>query len=160
MKKLVLDSDAMIKLAKSGILIQSGQYWLISREVYHETVTEGKKRFYEDAFVIDALIKNKKIQVKQAKKSFAVEGIGKGECSALSLFFQEKVAAIVSDDRRFLRHLEDIQVPYVIPSDIIVALVETKEISKENGIQALQALKELISKENFERAITRLGGKL
>jgi len=59
MNTIVLDSDALIKLTKAGCLgkILGTIDCFISNKVYEETVINGMKRFYEDAFQIDKLVR-------------------------------------------------------------------------------------------------------
>lgn len=159
MNKIVFDSDGLIKLIRSGIFTKLNQKCIISEQVYEETVIEGKKRLYEDAFEIEHLVKEENIIVKKVNKLLEMEGLGKGELSAYALFNKIKADAIVSDDKRFLRLLDEEKIPFIIPTEIIVALVETKKLKNKEGLEAIIKIKELVSKESYESAINALGGK-
>ena len=60
MSKIVFDSDGLIKMAKSGVLEVTFECFdsYISQEVFDEAVTEGKTFQFEDANVIEELIKS------------------------------------------------------------------------------------------------------
>ena len=95
MNTIVLDSDALIKLTKAGCLekILSTIDCFISNKVYEETVIDGMKRFYEDAFQIDKLVRTGKLKIEETRNNEMAQNIlkgsklGEGENSALHLFF-------------------------------------------------------------------------
>ena len=70
MYKFVIDSDALIKLTKTGLLEQVCRHYncAITSEVKEESVDEGKKRFYKDALKIEELIGKKLLKVIELKK--------------------------------------------------------------------------------------------
>jgi len=59
MYNFIFDSDALIKLTHSELIIKICENYgcFITDKVKEETVDEGKKRFYPDAEIIDNLIK-------------------------------------------------------------------------------------------------------
>ena len=91
MNTIVLGSDALIKLTKAGCLekILGTIDCSISREVYEETVISGMKKFYEDAFQIDRLVREGKLKIEETRNNEMAQNIlegsklGKGESSAL-----------------------------------------------------------------------------
>ena len=95
MNTIVLDSDALIKLTKAGCLgkILGTIDCFISNKVYEETVIDGMKRFYEDAFQIDKLVRTGKLKIEETRNNEMAQNIlkgsklGEGENSALHLFF-------------------------------------------------------------------------
>ncbi len=159
MSKIVFDADGLIKLARAGIVDLIKQDCIISQEVFEEAVTEGKKRMYEDAFEIERLVKQRKIRVVKTSNIKEIPGLGTGELSALALYLQTKSKAIVSDDRRFLDILAEEGIPFIIPTEVIVALALNKTISRKQGLNALLRIKEFVSKDNYESALQALGGK-
>ena len=159
MKKIVFDSDGLIKLVKSGIFNMIQQECFISEEVYEEAVISGKKGFHDDAHQIEQYIQEKRIKVKNAERIKDMHGLGKGEISALALFETIRADAIVSDDAKFLALLEQERIPFVVPTEVIVALVIHKHITEIQGVEALYKIKKLVRKENYESALLALGGK-
>ena len=159
MSKIVLDTDALIKVVRSGAFAFIHHKCFISEEVYEEAVTEGKKRFYEDSYLIESLIEDGKMKVMKADMIESIHGLGKGELSTLALFRQIKADVIISDDRKFLDMLEAQNTPFIVPTECIVSLVNTKKMTHKQGINALESIKYLVRKENYTRAIEALGGK-
>ncbi|MCX6708819.1 MAG: hypothetical protein NTW67_04215 [Candidatus Woesearchaeota archaeon] len=160
MSKIVFDTDGLIKLVRSGIFQQIRHDCIISERVYEEAVVAGKKRLYGDAYQIERFIHEGKIQVRKVRVKTAIPGLGKGELSAMDCFKQINADVIVSDDRKFLSVLEEKGIPFVVPTECIVALVAAKKIQEKEGLEALENIKEFVSKENYERAVEALGGKL
>lgn len=159
MKKLVFDSDGLIKLVKSEVFNKIKHSCFISEEVYKETVTAGKEGFYTDAQEIEQFVMQKRIKVRMVDIKEDVYGLGKGEQSALALFRVIKADALVSDDRRFLTFLDEQNIPFLLPSEVIVALALRKYITKEEGIEALNKIRKLIRNQNYESALFALGGQ-
>ena len=159
MLKIVFDADGLIKLAHTGILAKVNERCLISNQVFNETVVEGKKRLYPDALIIEDLIKQQKMIVQKVivKK---IEGYGIGEISTLTLFMKEKADVIVSDDRKFLVYLDNLDVPFIIPTEFIVGLAMSNRITKEDGREALKNIKSFVRLEQYTQALHTLGGKI
>lgn len=153
MRKVVLDADGLIKLTKADILEKIVEILNcnISQEVFTESVEEGKKLLFEDAFKIEELIQNKKIKVHATeKKEFSdLDGFGKGERTSLELYYQIHAQAIISDNQRFLKELEKKQVPFTTPAGILQALYWNKKLNKSETLNALEKMKPLIQSEIY-----------
>jgi len=157
---IVLDSDALIKLTKAGCLgkILGTIDCFISNEVYEETVIDGMKRFYEDAFQIDRLVREGKLKIEETRNNEMAQNIlegsklGKGENSTLHLFFNMNASAIISDDKAFLNILHQNNIPFIIPTDLIVRLYELKILTMAEFMKALDTIKPYVSKHNYDRA--------
>ncbi|MBE9593163.1 MAG: hypothetical protein IMF19_06755 [Proteobacteria bacterium] len=78
--------------------------------------------------------------------------LGKGESSTLHLFFNMNASAIISDDKAFLNILHQNNIPFIIPTDLIVRLYELKIITMEEFMKALDMIKPYVSKHNYDRA--------
>src|SRR3989344_5261455 len=104
---LFIDSDALIKLAKAGLLGKVGLEFpsFITKEVFAETVIEGKKLLYPDASEIEKLVGQKIIIVKDTRNgSFSPNrGLEAGEMSIGLLHRNMKHGAIVTDDQAFMK---------------------------------------------------------
>lgn len=164
MTKIVFDSDGLIKLIKGGCYQELFEHFTcsISKEVYEETVIKGMERLYEDAFQIEELVKNKKLKVEKAKNNkhaqfiLKYSDVGKGEASTLHLFFDTNAKAIISDDRVFLNLLQQNNVPFITPTDLIVRLYELKIISKEEAMEALTKIEPYVNKNSYNNAKANL----
>ena len=158
MKNIVFDSDGLIKLTKAGILEKIIEHFIcsITKEVYDETVVKGMERFYDDAFQIDGLIKKGKIMVKNIENSEKATNIlkgsslGRGETSSLHLYFNLNAEAIISDDRVFLSVLQQNNVAFITPADLIVRSFELRILSKDESLNALDMIEPYIC--NHEKA--------
>jgi predicted nucleic acid-binding protein len=158
MSKFVFDADALIKLVRAGIFERLAHENIISAQVYEEAVVEGKRKLYEDAFHIEKLIEKKRVRVEQTSAVESIPGLGKGERSALALFTKLNADAIITDDRRFISHLEEKGIPMIIPTEIIVALGVKRVLTKEEAKEALERIRPFVTKENHQRAIEAIGG--
>jgi len=156
--KVVLDADGLIKLTKCGILpdLLEACNCVIPRQVYTETVVEGIKQLYEDAFEIGEYVEEGRLAVKSIKISFEEETLGSGELSAFALFKQSNYHFIVSDDQAFLKFLRRKSIPFLIPSDVIVLLFNMKQINKCQAKQYLNQLKPLTRDEAYYEALEQI----
>ena len=153
MYKLLLADDALIKLAKSDILGQICHHYdcIITAEIKNECVDEGKKRLYEDALKIEELINKKLLKITDLKKAIKIkENFGKGEISAVNLYFQEKNSIIITDDSAFIKYLEDRDIRYLIPAGIIILMRISNKIDKKNALNYLEKIKEFIREEVYD----------
>lgn len=152
MYKFIIDSDALIKLAKAGFLEQICKRYscAITAEVKSESVDEGKKRFYKDALKIEELIDKKLLKIIELKKLSDIKGnFGKGEVSAVNLYFQEKNNTIVTDDSAFIRYLEEENVNFILPADIILLMKRSKKIDEKTALRYLDKMKHFIREEVY-----------
>jgi hypothetical protein len=145
--KIVMDSDALIKLTKSGAkeLIVNCFDVSIPERVYEETVIEAKG--YPDAEEIDRNIKTEKIEVKEAIKA------AKGEMAVLDLYRRGEYSFLVSDDSRFLKYLAAIGIPYLTPPFLIIYLLHKQAVSKPSAEKYIDNLKMYISEDEYLIAI-------
>jgi peptidoglycan hydrolase-like amidase len=148
--KVVVDSDVLIKLTKTGSkeAIVSLLEVSIPMRVYEETVTESKGCL--DAIKIQDNIDVGKIQVQGHSAR------DKGEFEALKLYRSGDFELIVSDDRKFLNYLDRNDIPYLTSSSIIVYLLHKNKISKEDTIKYIDNLKMYISKRQYLIAISEV----
>lgn len=122
--KIVMDSDALIKLTKSGAkeLITENFDVTIPERVYEETVTEAAA--YPDAQEIDRNVEARRIEVKKTSHT------ERGEMAVLDLFLRGGYDLLVSDDNRFLKHLAADGIPYLTPPFLIIYLLHKKILLK------------------------------
>ena len=152
---LILDSDALIKLTHSEIIFSVCNAFncLITKEVEEEAVTEGKKRFYPDAFVIEKLIKSSLLNVRAPKSKLKIkESLGKGEISVLKLHSSVRKSIIISDDSAFIRYLENNNIIFFVPSDLIILLKKLGKISLKEAMYFLDKMKAFIKDEVYNEA--------
>lgn len=140
---VLMDSDCLIKIVKSGLkeLVCKNFKVTISSVVVEETVTHGKG--YPDAELIEQNIRKEAIEVK------SVEGNTKGEESVYLLYQKGRYSAICSDDKKFLRKLKLLEIPYITPAVFIAILLKKGKIRKKIAAEKLVKLKPYISDEEY-----------
>lgn len=152
MYKFVIDSDALIKLTKSEILeVVCCHYKCITTsEVKNECVDEGKKRLFADALKIENFINKNLLKIVDLKRIRQIkENLGKGEVSAVNLYFQEKNSIIITDDSAFIRYLEENNIKFLIPADLILLLRISEKIDEKSALSYLENMKDFIREEVY-----------
>lgn len=170
MGKIVLDSDGLIKLQKAGVLktLASRYECIIPEAVYKESVEEGKKGLYEDAFLIEDVVEEgiKKIEISDRPSDKIVkideddlESLGYGEKEVFQLYFQEGADAVISDDRAFLKTLDRYdKVEYFTPCNAVYILYKKGIVTKEESLKGLDQIKDLVRKEVYNKVIKKIKG--
>lgn len=152
MYKLLIDSDALIKISKAeflDVLIESF-YVLITEEIYDETVIEGKKGFHQDADKIDSLIKNNDIKILKRKNytKRPKQGFGRGEVSLYQAY--KKDTLIVTDDLRFTSYIKKEHMKHLSSAHLLFVLFKKDKLKKDKAYYCLEKLKPFIRKELYE----------
>ncbi len=169
MSKIVLDSDGLIKLQKAGVLraLASRCECIIPEAVYKESVEDGKKGLYEDAFLIEEVVEEDMDKIKVSDRNDELEKIdeerlgslGKGEKEVFQLYFQEEVDAILSDDRAFLNTLDRFSdVEYFTPCNTIYIMYKKGIISKKESLKGLNQIKGLVRTDVYKKVIRKIKG--
>lgn len=160
MYNLILDSDALIKLSHSEVLVMvCGAFnCFITDEVKKETVDEGKKRFYSDADLIEGLINKKMLKIKNPKRLIKEVEFGRGELSALSLYKETRKHILVSDDSNFIKYLEKGEIDFLVPADLILLLKKTGKIKLKEALYYLDKMKIFIKEEVYKEIKKELEG--
>ncbi len=159
MLKLVLDADGTIKLAKSGTLevLTSTEKCFMASAAYEEVI-KGKEKMYEDAFIVESLEQKGQIILKKSEEK-QIGSTSSGESATLSLFKTLKGDAIISDDRKFLKSLEEDRISFIIPTDVIVLLAKKRAISETDAKIALDNIRDIVRDENYQSAIENIKGE-
>ncbi|MBU4374380.1 MAG: hypothetical protein KJ714_08105 [Euryarchaeota archaeon] len=151
--KLVIDSDALIKLTKAGAkeVVLNNIEVSIPPSVMDETTREREK--FIDALIIyeninKGLLKVKKPGKNPFVKSLEVKG---GEAQVLMLY--DGLSPISSDDGKFLNLLENLNIPYLTPTSIIIYLLKKGAIKKEDAKKYIGNLRDMVSEEEYHLAM-------
>jgi len=158
--RLVIDTDALIKLTKSGAkeLVGTNFGVLLPPQVRVECVDQGKLGGFPDAIRIEDNIRRGLMKVRKPQRTARTEAIVRelrligGEADVLRLFRSGGVDVVVSDDRRFLQMLEALAIPFATPSSLIVALAGRGLLRRAEALARLDALAEFISEEEYLEA--------
>jgi len=164
--RIVLDSDSLIKLTKSGtkeVVIKNNEV-CIPPEVKKETMTVPKKEGFADAVIIEQNLKGGNINLLNPKKQEEVEemiknfDLGAGEADVFRLYYSGGFDGISSDDSRFIRMLDELGIPFLTSSALVVNLFYRKIISKKQARTYLRSLQNMTSEEEYHLSIGALGG--
>lgn len=161
MYNFILDSDALIKLTYSEAIIDICKNYncFITTKIKEETIEEGKKRFYQDALIIEKLVENKLLKVIDEKKlEIKEQNLGKGEISVLDLYHSKRNSIIITDDIAFIKYLENKNLLYLIPTALILLLKKQKIIDSKQAINYLEKLKPFIKEEIYKDIKEELKG--
>ncbi len=155
--RYIFDSDALIKITKAGVARKILQKidGVITEKVFQETV-KGKEEF-KDAVLIKKFVDEKILSVVKVKRNReagrilkGVYRLGEGEISVLHSFFSERVDFIVSDDLAFLKVVDINGLPFLVPGNLISKAVEFGWLAQKEGERALNNIKHLINKEEYQ----------
>jgi rRNA maturation endonuclease Nob1 len=151
--RLVIDSDALIKLTKAGAkeVVLNNIKAYIPPSVMNETT--GEKEKFPDALKIYENINKGLLKVKKPDRSSFVKSLGIKGGEAEVLMLHDSLSAISSDDGKFLNLLENLNIPYLTPASIIIYLLKKKVIKEEEAKKYLMNLKEMVSDEEYHLAM-------
>lgn len=153
MYKFILDSDALIKLTKSGVLEKLCKCYkcITTNEVKIECVDEGKKRLYKDSLKTEECINKELLKIIDLKKTTKIKGnLGRGEISTVQLYFQEKNGKIITDDSAFIEYLEENSIRFSVPADLILLMKKSNKIDKKTALKYLKEMKQFIKEDVYE----------
>ncbi len=161
MYKFVLDADATIKLAKAGALeVLSGTAACILTQEVYEEVMKGKEKMHTDAIITEDLVRKDKLKLLgKMHTEEETKAPGLGEKSALIASLRYKADALITDDTRFISQLKRSGVKFIIPSDVIVWLVKSGKLTREEGLAALGKLRTSIRKDAYKDAVDLIRGE-
>lgn len=150
-----MDSDALIKLTKAGLLPIITHAWqcLIPDEVYEEVVVRGKREAHPDAAEIERFIGRglERGRARAAPRRLPA-ALGLGERAVVALFEKERADLILTDDRAFLAALRRSGLPHLTPALALVKLTEQGAVSLDRARDYLDRLKPLIRSSAYEAA--------
>lgn len=162
----VVDSDTLIKITNAGAkeAVASVVDLVIPPEVERETVHEGKKGEFPDALRIEKNIQENVLNVSETPSKEEIEEIIEtlrltgGEADVFRLFKAEKCKAIISDDQKFLDLMEDLEVPYITSSALLIYAWKVGGIKKKDCLKFLKKIKPMISEEEYHLSLHELEG--
>ncbi len=141
-----------------------GHEVLVPGAVYEEAVTRGKRELYEDAFELEAALSGGRARILEEERDAGCvrmgggPSLGPGELDALRLYHEEGADAVLSDDRVFLRFLDEGSIPYLTPAGVVVGLVGSGRLDPDEGLAALGRLREHVREEVYRRGREEIEG--
>jgi len=142
--KVVMDADCLIKLTKANLkeLVCSAIAVVIPVAVKMEVVDNAGP--HPDAEMIQGNIKSKQLTVKGGQA-----GHYEGEEAALDLFRRGSYDALCSDDRRFIRRLRILNIPYITPAVFVAVLLKQGRLTAMEAAEKLELLAPYISDDEY-----------
>ncbi|MBI1870806.1 MAG: hypothetical protein HYS07_06410 [Chlamydiae bacterium] len=137
---IVMDADCLIKLTKAKLkeLVCKNFKVVIPQVVKEEVVDHALA--YPDAMVIQENLEKNLLTISKGPVS-----LKKREEAVLKIYQRGKFDAIGSDDKRFIKKLQLLNIPYIPPAVFIVLLVKRRQIALKVAQIFLDALGPLIS---------------
>lgn len=159
--KVLMDADCLIKLTKAGIkeAVCVHLSVVIPQLVRHEVIDMGGN--HPDSKVIKnnldkGLLSLSESNIDTHTATSSTDSIGskgaidsKGEDAVLATFLNGGFAAICSDDKRFIRRLRALDVPYITPAVCIVILLKQERITLPDAREKLGLLASFISSDEY-----------
>jgi hypothetical protein len=151
-QRLLLDTDALIKLNRAGILdvVLNKTECAIHRAVFEEAVTNAKARGKLDAEAIEAALAGR-CEVMDVAVPERL-GLGRGEAGLLALAETGRGGLLVSDDERFQAILRSRQMAFINCAGLVARLAEERILTVDDASITLYALRPYISSASFEFA--------
>ncbi len=129
---------------------------IIGQAVYGEAVTAGIAHGHEDASEVRRILVDHAVECTFAAATHeghesgqGSQGLGRGEREAMSLYREHAAHAVLSDDRAFLRLLDEEKIPYLTPAVAVGMLAEQGVLTGERARRALADLRPLIREEQY-----------
>lgn len=143
---------------------------LVPGAVWEEAVEEGKRRMYEDAYILERVLAEGGAEVvgheesEEAKQLLGQSAtfFGAGERAALAVYFGRGADGIFSDDGAFLRLLAGAAEPIgpiraLVPTAAIVGLAESGKLTVKEAREALDRIEPFVRDAAYEAAVDELG---
>lgn len=148
---VVNDSMVLIHLAKITLLEKSCDHFgtvMIPEAVFLESVKTGKTRGFEDAILIESIIKKGKITVKKIGKKEQLKKISQynifgGEAEAIALYWQENADLLACDDDNVRKKKGLLDLRLAGTPSIILDLYMAKKIDREKAMLAVSGLRKI-----------------
>ena len=141
---VLMDADCLIKFTKAGLkeAVCTRLSVVIPQVVKREVIDLGKN--HPDSMVIKDNLDKGLLSLSGVEMQDV-----KGEVAAPAIFQKGGFDAILSDDKRFVRRLRALDVPYITPAVCIFLLLKQGEITLPDAVEKLELLSPLISSDEY-----------
>jgi predicted nucleic acid-binding protein len=144
MGPMVLDSSALILLAKCGLLEIFCELFdvLVPEAVVKEVASQNLVKTHPDAALISRLTSEGAIKVQNpgANRLSLHLSLHQGEKEALLLATKRDKAVFATDDGKAIKAARFLNVPFTITPKIVVELFRLREISLQKARESLEKL--------------------
>jgi len=152
-----MDADCLIKLTKGGAKgeVSPCVEIIIPELVEIEAVEQGREGGYPDSMEIERNIRTGKIRVERTSETEEVSHIAEtlrlrgGEVKVYSMFNGGGFQAIASDDQKFMRKMEEIGVPCITPTALIIHTWRRSMMEGERASELIESMRPYVSEEEY-----------
>ncbi len=152
--RVISDSTPLIHLAKIGkiyLLEKLFEEIIIAKEVHREVIEKGKELNKSEIKIIEKLIDENFINIKEAKEKIELPNLHKGEKETLSLCRELKINSLLIDDKEGFNIAVMLNLTPIRTTSILIILLDKKII---NFNEYKESLKNLSESGYFLDAIT------
>ncbi len=140
-----MDADCLIKLTKSNLKeLVCQNFSVVLPQLVKEEVVDNAFG-HPDAQVIKDNLANNLLDVDNRQQISR-----KGEDALFTLFQIGGFDAIGSDDKRFIRRLRLLDIPYVTPAVFVAILLKNGKLNVKDSLKRLESLSAFISDEEHQ----------
>ena len=146
MKKLLIDADCIIKITKAGLkatILDCFDAYMLEK-VRQEVVEEGLEKGCEYAMVVKNNIIKGKLKIVESLIDVS------GDEAIIRTFNRTEYDFVGTDDKKFIKKLKVLDIPYLVPGLLIYHLFQLNEITKEEGLYFLEKLSLFISDDEYQ----------
>jgi hypothetical protein len=151
--RILLDSDALVKLTKAGIKELVAETFSISipEAVRVEVVEEGKLCGHPDAISVEQNIAAGRIRIEQVASLEPPEAdlFSGGDRAIVSLSLTRTFAATVTDDAALLDRLKSLGVSATVPAALLLAVGRRRRLAGKRVLALLESLRPYISMDEY-----------
>jgi len=142
--KVLMDTDCLIKLTKSKLKeLVCANFSVIIPQVVKEEVMDNAES-HPDSMIIKENIETGLLTVNKTRSSSKT-----GEEAVFSIFQLGKFDAVCSDDKRFIKRLRLLDIPYITPSVFIAILLRKGKLTIKEARKRLDSLSPFVSEDEY-----------
>lgn len=144
---IIADATALILLAKASVLETFlDRNDVVTSEVVYEEVAKGKEKGRADSMLVERLVKEHKLSLKNPVKSVKDKiskffNIHKGELDVVSLAYKTN-HTVLTDDKKCFNAAKALRIGFITSLDVVIALFKREAITKEKALECLNNLDE------------------
>ena len=144
------------KISKLSYLKKIFEKIFIPKEIFEEVVVKGKELCKKEVFLIEELIAEEFIKIKETSSKIDLPNLHTGELNAITLCSELKIKNLLIDEKEGYEAAQLIGLNPLRTTAILLSLLNKKLINFEEYKESLLALSEsgyFLSAETYERLL-------
>ena len=125
----------------------------MTEAIRQEVVDQGYAKGCADAEIVEENIADGRLSV------VCEERYRTGDASLIQAFRSSKFDFVGTDDRRLIRRLGAMSIPYVVPGTLLYQIYESGKMGKETAMRFLEKLSAYISGDEYEISAFLIQGR-